>query len=391
MAYSRDQKAAAVFSWLANFYRQFIQDYSKVATPLTRLTSSKIPFTWSPSAGRAFVGLKTLFSTAPVLVYPDPSLQFVVEVDASDTVAGAILFQRSPGDGKLHPCAYFSHRLSPAEQNYDVGNRELLAVVLALGKWCHWLKGSEHLFIMWTDHKNLSYLQSAKRLNPRQARWALFLGRFNFSLTFRPGSSNTSQMLSPGRWPQWPPAGLQRLSFLPPALWQLPLGRWSPGSRRPSSLIPAQVTVLLTAFMSQPISDPKCLSGNMHPSHPGIQRTLEFIRWRFWWTGMAQDTQSFVAACSICASGKASHQPSSGLLRPLPIPSRPWSHIAVDFVTGLPLSAGNTTILTIVDHFSKGLHFVPLSKLPSALQTADLLTQHVFRLHGLPLDIVSDR
>ena len=125
--------------------------------------------------------------------------------------------------------------------------------------------------------------------------------------------------------------------------------------------------------------------------HPGIQRTLEFIRRRFWWPCMAQDIQSFVVACSICAREKASHQPSSVLLRPLPIPSRPWSHIAVDFVTGPPLSAGNMTILNIVDRFSKGLHFVPLSKLPSALETADLLTQHVFRLHGLPLDIVSDR
>ena len=106
---------------------------------------------------------------------------------------------------------------------------------------------------------------------------------------------------------------------------------------------------------------------------------------------MSQDTRAFVSACSICARSKASHQPPAGLLRPLPIPSRPWSHIAVDFVTGLPPSAGNTVIFTIVDRFSKTVHFVPLPKLPSASETADLMVQHVYRLHGIPQDIVSDR
>uniref|UniRef100_A0A3B3CQT4 Integrase catalytic domain-containing protein n=1 Tax=Oryzias melastigma TaxID=30732 RepID=A0A3B3CQT4_ORYME len=106
---------------------------------------------------------------------------------------------------------------------------------------------------------------------------------------------------------------------------------------------------------------------------------------------MASDTREFVQACSVCARGKASHRAPAGLLRPLPVPHRPWSHISVDFVTGLPPSEGNTTILTIADRFSKSVHFVPLSKLPSAFETDNLLVQHVFRLHGLPQDIVSDR
>ena len=106
---------------------------------------------------------------------------------------------------------------------------------------------------------------------------------------------------------------------------------------------------------------------------------------------MAADTKEFVAACSVCAQSKASHQAPAGLLRPLPIPHRPWSHVAVDFVTGLPPSEGNTVILTVVDRFSKAAHFIPLTKLPSALETANLLVIHVFRLHGIPVDIVSDR
>lgn len=89
----------------------------------------------------------------------------------------------------LHPCAFFSRKLSPAERNY-VGNRELLAVKMVLEEWRHWLEGTEQPFVVWTDHKNLQYIQSAKRLNSRQAWWALFFSRFNFCLTYRPGSRN---------------------------------------------------------------------------------------------------------------------------------------------------------------------------------------------------------
>ncbi len=80
-----------------------------------------------------------------------------------------------------------------------------------------------------------------------------------------------------------------------------------------------------------------------------------------------------------------------GFLRPLPIPSRPWSHIALDFVTGLPPSAGNTVVLTVVDRFSKAAHFIPLPKLPSAKETAQVMVDHLFKIHGLPTDVVSDR
>ncbi len=102
----------------------------------------------------------------------------MVEVDASEERVGAVLSQRSSSDDKVQ--RFFSHRLSPAERNYDIGNRELLAVKLALEEWRHWLEGSGVPFIVWTDHKNLEYIKSAKRLNSRQARWALFFGRFDF-------------------------------------------------------------------------------------------------------------------------------------------------------------------------------------------------------------------
>ena len=78
--------------------------------------------------------------------------------------------------------------------------------------------------------------------------------------------------------------------------------------------------------------------------HPGSHRTLVFLKQRFWWPPMNRDTRSFVAACSTCARSKSNHQAPAGLLNPLPIPSRPWSYVAVDFVSGLPVSEDNTTI-----------------------------------------------
>lgn len=110
--------------------------------------------------------------------------QFIVEVDASDSGVGAVLSQQE--EGRLHPCAVFSRRLSPAERNYDIGDHELVAIKLSLEEWRHWLEEAAQPFIMWTDHKNLEYLRSAKRLNSQQARLALFFTHFNFTITYTP-------------------------------------------------------------------------------------------------------------------------------------------------------------------------------------------------------------
>lgn len=103
------------------------------------------------------------------------------------------------------------------------------------------------------------------------------------------------------------------------------------------------------------------------------------VKQRFWWPKMESEVGEYVAACPVCARNKVSRRPSPGLLRPLPVPTRPWSDVSLDFVTGLPLSQGNTTILTIVDRFSKLVHFV------------EVALSNVFRLHGFPKDVVSDR
>lgn len=115
------------------------------------------------------------------------------------------------------------------------------------------------------------------------------------------------------------------------------------------------------------------------------------ISQRFWWPSMESGVREYVDACPVCARNKTATGARMGLLQPLPIPSRPWSNISMDFITGLPASKGNTTILTVVDRFSKMTHYIALPKLPSAKETAQIMMQHIFRIHGFPKDIVSDR
>ena len=389
-----NRKQLQSFLGFANFYRCFIRDYSKVAAPLTALTSSLRPFAWTPAASAAFDTLKRRFTSAPILLHPDPSKPFVVEVDASDTGIGAVLSQQSESDGKLHPCAFMSRRFTSAEENYDIGNRELLAVVEAFEEWRHWLEGAEFPSTVWSDHKNLTYIRSARRLNSRQARWALFLGRFNFTLTYRPGSKNSkadalSRIHSAEREPI-PPDTIVPASqvigvittSLEAVVRRAQRTQPDPGTGPPNRLY------VPDAARSQVLQ--WCHASRV-ACHSGINRTLSFVRRRFWWPTVVADVRDFVTACTVCARSKSSHQSPAGLLHPLPVPGRPWSHIALDFVTGLPPSMGNTVILTVVDRFSKAVHLVALPKLPSSKETGELLMEHVYRLHGLPVDIVSDR
>uniref|UniRef100_A0A8C6NK09 Gypsy retrotransposon integrase-like protein 1 n=1 Tax=Nothobranchius furzeri TaxID=105023 RepID=A0A8C6NK09_NOTFU len=125
--------------------------------------------------------------------------------------------------------------------------------------------------------------------------------------------------------------------------------------------------------------------------HPRVGRTVALVKRAFWWPSVFNDVKSYISGCHTCAQQKGDNRPPAGLLNPLPIPSRPWSHIALDFVCGLPDSHGFNTILTIVDRFSKACHLVPLKSLPSSVVTAKLLVKLVFRLHGIPDEILSDR
>ena len=173
----------------SNFYHHFIQNYSLVAVPLTALTPQSIPFQWSQAAVRAFGKLRTNFTSAPILVFQYPTEQFIVEVDPS-------CFRDLLRTRRFAPVP-FPMKTNPSWQNYDMGKWELIMVKLA---WRQWLKGAGQQFLAWTDHKNLQYIRSAKRLSSWQARWTPFCNRFDFSLSYCPASKNMSDAFSCQFW-----------------------------------------------------------------------------------------------------------------------------------------------------------------------------------------------
>ena len=196
-------KAVRAFLGFANFYRRFIRDFSKIVAPLTDLTKSTgvKGFRWTEKADQSFQKLKIMFTTAPVLANFDPDRETVVEADSSGWATGGVLSQYD-NEGLLRPCAYFSKKNSPAECNYDIHDKELLAIICCLREWESELLSVREIKIL-TDHKNLYYFTSLRRLTERQMRWASTMSRFNFTITYRPTqtrrpSSETRRFISEG-------------------------------------------------------------------------------------------------------------------------------------------------------------------------------------------------
>ena len=124
------------FLGFANFYRRFIEGYSRICQPFFRLLQKDTPFAWSLDCDLVFSKLKKAFTSAPVLRHFNPNLETILETDTSDYVVSGILSQKIPENGKtvLHPIAYLSEKMSPAECNYGIGDKELLAIVVCLDK-----------------------------------------------------------------------------------------------------------------------------------------------------------------------------------------------------------------------------------------------------------------
>jgi len=182
-----NQTDVQAFIGFVNFYRYFIWDFTTIARPLFDLTHSDKAWNWDAKEREAFERLKMAVTTAPVLVLPQDSEPFCIEADSSDFASGAILSQQLPREEKWHPVAFYSKSLSPVERNYEIHDKEMLAIIRALEEWRHFLEGAWHPVEIWTDHKNLEYFMTAKKLNHRQARWSLYLARFDFKLIHRPG------------------------------------------------------------------------------------------------------------------------------------------------------------------------------------------------------------
>jgi len=159
-----------VFLGFAGFYRRFIRNYSLISAPLTDLLKGNQAraFELNPSAHKAFLALRQRFQEAPILIHFDPSLPIRIEADASARAIGAVLTQLV--DGRWHPVAFRSRKLTPEETRYDTGDRELLALIDVFRAWRHYLLYSTVPVTALTDHLNLEGLKSKSRLSQRQLR-----------------------------------------------------------------------------------------------------------------------------------------------------------------------------------------------------------------------------
>ena len=177
-----------VRSWLGfgNFYWRFIKGFSHLAQPLNQLLKKDQPFIWDDNAQTLFDKMKKRFTEEPVLIMPDQMKPFQIECDASKWASGAVLTQLDI-NGDQHPCAFISRTFSPTEWNYEIYDRELLSVICALQEWRHYIQGSNHETIIYSDHKNLTYFRNAQKLNCRQARWSLLLSEYDIKLIHLPG------------------------------------------------------------------------------------------------------------------------------------------------------------------------------------------------------------
>jgi len=186
-AHPRSVKDVQIFIGFARFYRRFIKDFSKVCKPITEtLKGNPKDFHWGREQEEAFEELKRRFTTAPILSHFYPGRKTVGETDASDFALGCVLSQYQ--GRRLHPVAFHSRKLNSAERNYEIHDKELLAIMEAFKEWKRYLWGEEEPVTVYTDHQNLRSFLTKKVWNQRQIRWAQELTNYNFKIVYRPGS-----------------------------------------------------------------------------------------------------------------------------------------------------------------------------------------------------------
>jgi transposase InsO family protein len=509
------------FLGFCNFYRRFIESYSKIVAPLTGMLKGSVngkkegPFVWGANAESAFRQLIAAFTTAPMLVHFDPSRRIRVETDASAFAAGAVLSQLLEATGQWHPVAFWSRKLIDAERNYETHDQELLAIVSAFRHWRHYLEGSAHPIEVITDHRNLQGFAKMKQLNGRQARWAMILSAYDFVISHRAGKLNPAD--APSRRPDYDD-GVKAANRMLPTLFSklgiepeksvvgaLLAGITSASQRRAACterqqyLLPVaggsyeisgkvadeeQATLrrdASEALLSEMGDDPeisnepielrssvkdalaqvnaysdelssiknvigkaqqqsaearairqRVATGQIkdcwrytagflwylnrlyvppvhavreelirryhddpYAGHFGALRTLELLKRKYHWSSMRSDVETYVRSCDICQKIKVKRHKPYGTMQALPSPDTPWREIALDFMSGLPISVRGgvayDAILVVVDRFSKMALYFAVSKTITASETADLLIDTVFSRFGFPSGIVSDR
>lgn len=397
------------FLGVVNFYHKFVKHLADIAIPLSDLLKNENPFVWGPEQIEAFRCLKVAIATDPIRAHFAITIPVEIHCDSSNKAVGCTMVQND------HPVAFESRKLSAAELNYPIHDKELLAIIHALTKWRTYLHSSSVPIKIYTDHESLKCLATQPHLNHRQARWLEKLAEFNYEIVYTPGPINiVPDALS--RRPDYnlaaiyesvPTIGRPLLDSIRSALatdrdFGPVLARLQNSSEHEFRSEYRLENGLLYLREGERICIPDLpevrttLLQEVHDSalagHPGLDKTYIRLAQLAYWPNMRRHVEKYVKSCHTCRVSKTQTTKPSGLLQPLPIPDRPWTHIAMDLIVNLPKTRANhDAIAVFVDRFSKAAHFVACRTTYTAEDLADLFFKNVVRLHGLPTSIVSDR
>jgi hypothetical protein len=397
----QNSKDVRSFLGLAGYYRKFVQHFGIIARPLFNLLKKNMPFVWTSETDTAFQLLKNKLVEAPVLKLPDFSKPFVIDTDACDTGVGAVLQQ----DG--HPIAYMSKPLAPKNRGLSTYEKECLAVLMAIEQWRPYLQHKE--FIIRTDQKSLVHLEDQRLTTTWQHKAFTKLLGLQYKLCYRKGLENRAADALSRRQhdphetiaaiTECQPAWLAdvRASYQgnPQAMNLLAKLQISPDSKQRFNLVdgiicfrnriwlggsPEMQHKILLAFHSSAIG-----------GHSGFPVTYNRIRRLFAWPKMKTHIREFVRTCLTCQQAKPERVKYPGLLQPLPTPDGAWQMVTMDFIEGLPTSGNANSIMVVVDKFTRYAHFIPLRHPFTAAKVAAAYVDHVWKLHGLPAVMISDR
>jgi len=367
------------FLGFGNYYKDFIQDYSRLARPLHDLTKKNHAWKWEDDQQNTFDTLKRKFTSYPVLRNPDPTKRYIVDTNASAHAIRATVSQDF-SDGR-HPITFFSKSLLPAKQNYDIYDCELLAIINALKANCQLLLGAQQKFLIRTDHNNLKYFKTPQKISPRQARWHEFLQDYNFEIIHFPGKSNTiADLLSQRKDFEEGVNPNKSVTLLPETLFTS-----------------KEIKVNKVYLEDNPETRRKVLQ-EIHDAptggHPGISNTYNLVKRNYEGPQLCKFVEDYVKGCATCQETKVITHMKHAPLYHLNtfVEQGPFQYVSMDLITDLPTSNTYDSILMIVDQgYSKAAKFIPCNKTIDGQGIAKLYLQHLFPWFGIPKRIISDR